>query len=184
MNGLGNRNLLEWKNLLSRGKKLKPGDFVVIILIGVLFLILSIPTEKKEVEEKETKDKQLVEDEETSELERGYVRTAEEELTEILESMEGVGKVKVMITLKNDGRTIVDKNQKETKTEKEEETVIYDREDEKVPYVTSRQTPEIEGVVVVAQGGGNAKINSDISEALMALFDVEVHKIKIVKMSE
>ena len=79
---------------------------------------------------------------------------------------------------------IVDKNRKEGKETKEEETVIYDGNDETFPYVTSRQNPQIEGVLVVAQGGGNARVNSDISEAIMALCDVEVHKIKIVKMSE
>jgi stage III sporulation protein AG len=35
----------------------------------------------------------------------------------------------------------------------------------------------------VAEGGGNAVIVSDISEAVMALFGIEAHKIKVVKMS-
>lgn len=177
-------NVLDWKNLLSKNKKRKPGDFIVIILMGVLFLILSIPTEKKGTYENLEQENQVKEKDNKVEEQEKYLEKAEEQLKEILESIEGVGKVKVMITLKNDGVNIIDKNQKETKETKEEETVIYDRNDETFPYVTSRQTPQIEGVLVVAQGGGNAKVNSDISEAIMALFDVEVHKIKIVKMSE
>ena len=38
-------------------------------------------------------------------------------------------------------------------------------------------------MLVVAQGGGNASVAENISDAVLALFDVEVHKIKIVKMS-
>jgi len=43
--------------------------------------------------------------------------------------------------------------------------------------------PKIEGVVVVAQGGGNAKTVTEISNAVMSLFPVEAHKVVVVKMS-
>ncbi len=43
-------------------------------------------------------------------------------------------------------------------------------------------TPSVKGVVVSAQGGGNAKTAENISEAIQALFGIEAHKIKIVKM--
>ena len=42
-------------------------------------------------------------------------------------------------------------------------------------------TPEIEGVVVIADGGDNAVVVQDITEAVQALFGVEAHKIKIMK---
>ncbi|MEI3340576.1 MAG: hypothetical protein V8R80_12125 [Eubacterium sp.] len=43
--------------------------------------------------------------------------------------------------------------------------------------------PEIEGILVVAQGGGNTAVAENISEAAQALFSVEAHKIKVVKMN-
>ena len=43
--------------------------------------------------------------------------------------------------------------------------------------------PSIEGIVVVAEGGGNATVAANISNAAMALFPVEAHKIIVVKMS-
>ena len=43
-------------------------------------------------------------------------------------------------------------------------------------------TPEIRGVVVVAKGGGDPVIQRQIQEAVMALFHVEAHKIKVMKM--
>ncbi len=43
--------------------------------------------------------------------------------------------------------------------------------------------PKVEGVLVVAQGGGDPKVAKNISDAVLALFPVEVHKIKVVKMN-
>lgn len=42
--------------------------------------------------------------------------------------------------------------------------------------------PEIRGVLVVAQGGGDPVAVQQIQEAVMALFRVEAHKIKVMKM--
>lgn len=43
-------------------------------------------------------------------------------------------------------------------------------------------TPEIEGVLVVAEGAGSGTVNKNITEIVQALFDVEAHKVKVVKM--
>ena len=42
--------------------------------------------------------------------------------------------------------------------------------------------PEVEGVIVIALGCGNASVKQNILEAVQALFPVEAHKIKIMKM--
>ena len=41
--------------------------------------------------------------------------------------------------------------------------------------------PEVEGVIVAADGGNNAKTAADITDAVVALFGIEVHKIKVMK---
>ena len=38
------------------------------------------------------------------------------------------------------------------------------------------------GITVAAQGGGSALVQKNISDVLEALFHVEAHKIKVVKM--
>lgn len=180
-------NVLEWKTIRNKWKNRKPGDFVIILLLGVLFLILAIPTNQREKQDKTENSREELKEKEERETglnREEYIKSIQQQLTEILESMEGVGKVKVMITLQDEGQVIVDKNRKSTKESMEDETVLYDVDDNTQPYVTERQTPKIEGVLVVAQGGDNGKVNADISDAIMALFDVEVHKIKIVKMLE
>ena len=41
----------------------------------------------------------------------------------------------------------------------------------------------IGGVVIVAQGGDNGSVVSNITSALEALLGIPVHKIKVLKMS-
>ena len=79
---------------------------------------------------------------------------------------------------------MLDKNVKRDGENSETSTVVYKHDKEESPYVTNQYLPDVEGVLVVAQGGGNAVTVSDISDAVMALFNIEPHKIKIVKMSD
>ena len=74
-------------------------------------------------------------------------------------------------------RTTEDNNKKET-------TIYEGRSEEQKPYVKKEMTPEIEGVIVIAEGGGNPTTVQNITEAVLALFDVDTHKIKIMKMNQ
>ena len=114
--------------------------------------------------------------------------------------MEGVGRVTVMITVSDNGESVVEKDASGSSTtttendssggvrtvteEQSSETTIYlETDGESRPYVQKEKLPSIEGVIVVAEGGENSRIVSEISEAVEALFSVEAHKIKVVKMS-
>ena len=124
----------------------------------------------------------------------------ERKLKQVLGQMDGAGKVEVMITLADSGETIVEKDHKEqenhieesdtgggtrstTERETENVTVYVENGSETYPYVTKEVLPKVEGVFVVAEGGDDPKVISDISDTVMALFRVEAHKIKVVKMS-
>ena len=62
---------------------------------------------------------------------------------------------------------------------------MYDKSDTgETPYVVKEIEPEIEGVLVAAEGGGNSQTAKNISEAIMALFDIEAHKIKVMKLTD
>ena len=173
-------NMTRMRQICLRLLKLKKTDYIVILLVGVLLLIVVLPVkeEKKTCSDSQKKAKAKSVSESTYE----YEKLLEKKLEGILERMDGVGEVSVMITLSDDGTRIVDKDTKETSESIEKTTVIYDDEDASVPYVTSTDKPTVSGVLVVAQGGGSPQINNDISNAVSALFDVPMHKIKIAKM--
>ena len=75
--------------------------------------------------------------------------------------------------------------QSQTKTGGQTESVSLDQipEYSGSPYVVKQLEPEIEGVLVAAQGAGDETIVNEITYAVQVLFDVPVHKIKVVKMS-
>lgn len=129
-----------------------------------------------------------------------YEDKLEERLEAVLSLAEGVGKVETMITIKASGEKIALVEQpytSRTSTEKDSqggsrdtsevsrsETVIYIKNSDgsETPYIAKETTPEIEGVVVIAEGGGNILTVSNIIDAVMALFDVPNHKIKVLEM--
>ena len=78
----------------------------------------------------------------------------EEKLASLLESVEGVGAVQVMIM-----------------TGEEDSDGFY-----------SSGTEKVTGVLVSAEGANRSVIVKNIQDAVMALFQVDAHKIKVMKM--
>ena len=50
------------------------------------------------------------------------------------------------------------------------------------PYVVDSNMPKVQGVVVVAEGADDAKIVSEITDAVNALLGIPVNRIKVLKM--
>lgn len=179
-------------------KQLEKSQWFIILLVGVLLVIIALPTEKKDSEEK--KDATVIEQTAQSKDEREeYQKKMEEELEALLSQMEGVGKVKVMVTLNGGSETVVEKDVPQVQSQVEEKdatggnrttkentweesTVYIQKDGDSIPYVVKELTPQVEGVCVIAQGGGNGTVAKNISEAVQALFSIEAHKIKVMKM--
>ncbi len=150
----------EIKALLEKKKWTGKDLMIVIVIIGVLIAVLFIPTGAKK-ENDFTEIQASVSEGSFAETSLEYEEELELRLEEILSQMEGVGEVEVMITLKPS-----------TKFEESSFT-----------YTAQKSYPEVEGVLVVSQGGDNSSVNLAITEAIQALFGIDVHKIKIVKMN-
>lgn len=196
-------------------KKLSKDNFLIILLIGVLLLVIAWPVEKSSSNSKTQSgqwdnedaimnlqtEKLTSKDTETQEdiWMRNYASYLETSLEELLGTMDGVGKVRVMVTLESSGEAVVEKDKstarngstevdsaggsRNTTDLSDEETTVYQNSQEgDNPYVKKVLAPKVKGVVVCAQGGGNAVIMKNITEAIQALFGIEAHKIKIVKM--
>ena len=202
--------LAKWK------KKLTKENMAVVALLGLLLMVIAIPADRFSGDVQENAGKDTLEGTsatqegmETGEAAdggdaasggEGYAKRMEEELQELLSAMEGVGEVKVMITIRDLGEQVVEKDvpsesgwvsetdsaggTRESESARQEESTVYitDSEGNRTPYISQTTQPEIEGVTVVAQGGGDALIQKNITEVIQALFDIEAHKIKVVKM--
>ncbi len=209
-----------WKKKISEKMegKMTRDNFLILILAGILILVILWPVDKKdgkkddqsELWDNETDILNLQPDMEgentgsdkagDGEEMRSYAAMLEQSLEELLGTMEGVGRVRVMVTLRDSGEAVVEKDQsrirsgstqvdaaggsRNTTDISESDETVYrnDQKSASLPYVKQVLSPKVEGVAVSAEGGGNPQIVQSITEAIQALFGIEAHKIKIVKM--
>ena len=61
------------------------------------------------------------------------------------------------------------------------EILTFEEEDSSAFY-TREDAPKVAGVLIVAQGASDSTIERKIQQAVMALFQIEAHKIKVMKM--
>jgi len=183
-------------------KDIGMNKLLIMLVAGILLVIISFWDFEQEDIGPAAGTEALLEKEEGELVITGnaYEKKLEERLKEVLSMAEGIGKVEVMITIKSSGEKIalVEKpytnhtsNEKDSQGGSRDtievsksETVIYIKNSDgsEIPYITKETTPEIEGVVVIAEGGGNILTVSNIIDAVMALFDVPNHKIKVLEM--
>ncbi len=178
-------------------KKLKRSDWLILVLAGILILIIALPTDTKEKKQAEEAKENISQENNTMEASKDEI---ERKLEDILEKIDGAGDVKVMITYQDSGTQVVEKDKntsensleesdrtggvRNTKEQQLQESTVYEEADAgNTPFVSKELLPKVEGILIVASGGDNQKVKQNISEAVLALFQVEAHRIKIVKMS-
>ncbi len=196
-----------WKKWFRRD------NLIVLVLSGVLLFIIALPIEEHDAKAQETQAKVGIANRDgeaalqtgdiavlSQAVETDFASKLEEELEELLAEMAGVGKVKVMITLKSSEERIVEKDEPMSRSntsendsaggsrtiaqmDSAESTVYRSTGSDSEPYVIKTLSPQVEGVVVVAQGAGSGTVNQNITEMVQALFGVEAHKVKVVKMA-
>ncbi len=198
---------------LTGGKKLRKDQCLIMILVGVLLCIIAIPSQPKTIKSGITDrtggtiGNHTAADETGAEVRTGsgaddYAEYWEERLEDTLRYVDGVGHVRVLITLRESEHKIVEKDGPETYSDttetdsaggsriigesRVEKSTIYttDVNGQNVPYVIMTIPPAVEGVVVIAQGAGSQSVQENIIEAIQVLFDIEANKIKIVKMKK
>ena len=148
---------------------------MLILLLG-LFLML-LPGEKKQ----ETVE--MAEQQQTFSLE-----ATEEKMEKILGKIEGAGKLKVMLTLKNGPQLQLAEDVEGAhgsgEMESRRETVTLKRGSSYEDVVVTRQTyPTYQGAVVVCQGADKAAVKLAVTEAVASLTGLSSDRITVVKWS-
>jgi stage III sporulation protein AG len=199
-----------WESLKKRVEEIGLSKIVIIFLAGIFLLVISLPTGKSSGVDLSQKTDSSQTDSETLETDSAqdtawkamseYASRQEKELEEVLSKVEGMGKVDVMVTIaaSEERKTLAKESVsgeesleeessggKKTQSSSSEDTdpVLVEEGENQTPYVVQISSPEIEGVLVVAEGAGSASVDSEIIAAVEALFPVEAHKIKVMKAS-
>ena len=174
---------------MFESRKIKKDKWLIILLVGLLLVVIAMPV--SDIKSDQTQDEQQVQKAENA-SEDTYTDALETRLENALAKVEGVGNVKVMITLASSSEKVVEKDREMTsevqegesgeKNTSSSETAVYaNGNGEEMPYVKQELSPRIEGVLVIADGGDNAIVIENITEAVQALFGVDTHKIKVMK---
>ncbi len=179
----------------KRFQNLSKDKIFLALIVGVLLFILSFPLETLDFGRKtgELDAEQELETEHFLETRDAYKVQLEQELEDLLGNVKGAGRVKVMLVLKDYGEKIAEKDQQsessiKTKGEQQDtaeeqllmqETTVL--ENGEIPWVAQELLPQVAGVAVAAEGGGNAVVQSEISSMFEALFGLPAHKIKILE---
>lgn len=188
---------------MSGGKKLRKDQCLILILAGVLFCVISLPTEKEKSKSGlSDTSATIIKNEHTFEEEKSedYVTSWEAKLEESLRCVEGAGKVRVLLYVGESEEVILARDGTEETSDTTETDAAggnrhisenrldkkvvctVDERGQNVPLVVKTVAPNVEGVVVIAQGADKAQVRRDIIEAIQVLFDVDMNRISIIKM--
>ena len=185
-------NISQWYKKLTE----KSGHFWgIMLIVGLLLAVIVWPTSGDKSEEKQNDiQAELTGTQATENL--TYEEQLEKKLADILSKVKGAGKVEVMITLESSSELVlqVDENGSSDTIHEEDsaggvrdssqssyskDTVQTGSDD--TPYVIKEINPKGSGVLVIAEGAGSAAVKNEIYEAVEALFNLPVHKIKVLE---
>ena len=171
--------------------------FIIILIITVLVINSMWSKDKESTENKVTDSSKVLASADTTEG-----RTEEEledKLADILETINGVGKVKVLIKYsesssvvamynetssesKSEEKTGDGETKNTTETESKKEIVYTDEDGESKPITEKVVMPVIEGAIITAQGASNSSVKTSIISAVEAVTGLAVHKIQVFEM--
>lgn len=199
------------KALISKesegNNKKKIENLVVFILIVIVTIIIinSIWSGKKENNSSKSSEesdygKQLAK-EETTQTSTNASTMLEQNLENILVKIEGVGKVKVLISYSETSQVVpmYNENNKNSAIEEKDsgggtrlteqndsskEIIYQEVNGEKVPITQKVINPKIEGAIITASGASNAVIKNNIIQAVEAVTGLATHKIQVFEMKK
>ena len=127
-----------------------------------------------------------------------YEELLEMRMETILTSLEGAGVTKVMVTTSGSTEKVLAEevvqnsldidettqagNKKTSEKQDIERKIVKEKGD--TPFVVKETKPQVEGVLVLAQGADDVNIKNAIIQSVSSLLDVPVHKIAVYKMSD
>lgn len=175
-------------NLLS--KKNKNQIIVIIGLIGLVLICASSFFKKDAKKEEVLPQKQTMEKRQEK---------IQENLENIISSIEGAGKAKVLVTFENSAETVYateERKNKEASEDKSEGEVTRKKEtdDCEKKYITIKDgegtehalavteiEPKVKGVVAICSGGDNPIIKNRIIEAITTALNITSKRVCVTK---
>lgn len=171
--------------------------FLILLIITVIAINMIWGKEEEQVEE-QASYKVLASQTENSNIIEESEYDLQAELEDILSKMDGIGKVDVLITYsqtstvvpiysETESSTITEETDSGGGTRKQESSnvnkeIITDGENNAITQTV--MFPKVEGAIVIAEGGGNATIKSNVIQAVSAVTGLATYKVQVFEMQK
>lgn len=148
---------------------------ILILVVGLV--LLTIPSQKKS-QTQTTEPEAVIQ---TNQMD------ISQELAEVLAQMNGVGKVKVMLTLSAGEITIYHSDENIDTTEgassvRKETVIVTDSDRNQNPLITQVIPAKYQGAVIVCQGADNPSVKWAVVEAVSKATGLGADQISVLKM--
>lgn len=165
---MNSEKLTEFIVKLKKDKK--TALIIFSAILGMLLILFSgTPAEKTE-KASESKTEEMIE--------------WEEKLQKLLSSVEGAGRVKVMITYETSDEEVFAYNKDESFRENEEkfssDYILVENNGSETGLRLKTVYPEVKGVAVVCDGADDPVTKEQIISVISALFDISTKNISVV----
>lgn len=179
---------MKFLELLNQDKKIK--IFVAIGIIGIVLIAMTtfIPKKQEPVVAKAT-DATIEE----------YEQRLENQIMELVTSIQGVGKAKVMVTLKNGVEYVYAKEEKQNtdttngalgdnqtvqqRDNYEQKTILVEDQDgRKKALIRTTLEPTVRGVVIVCEGGDDIYVQQKVIDAVKTALGIGSNKVCVTTL--
>lgn len=175
------------KSFLQKSDVIKNNKKLALIVVAGFMIIAFIFISELDFNSADSNENETVDELSTTE----YCAYLEEKVTEIIESIDGAGKAKVMITLSETTEYIYATNDKNTRKSNdtnddntnENDYVIIERDNNDTGLLIKTIEPKVRGVAIVCEGGNNSTVQNQIYSAISAVLNISTSRISISKLT-
>ena len=161
---------MELKNPLNKikyyTKKYRLG--ILILIIGLVLMIVPDIAKNRVIDEEKVLQEPVA-----------NTQTVDIQLAEILSSIEGAGRVKVLLTVMEGERTVYQTNMNNTQVNT---VVITDAQRAQNGLITQILSPVYQGAIVVCQGADSPSVRLAVVEAVSNVTGLGADRISVLKM--
>lgn len=189
-------------------KKGKKGvqNLIVMLLVGVVLLVVSAyfanlggGDDGADVSLAQNVGDVIAYQTQTLEQRPAVVADLAGQLEEILSLVSGAGQVRVMLTMGSGASIFAQDSQENTAATTEEDgeggvrnvesinssityVMVRQSDGSEAPLLLTQIVPDIEGIIIVAQGGGDVVVREALTRAAQALLGVAPHRVMVLQM--
>lgn len=147
-------------------------------MLALVFLALSEWVPKHSEKTPETQDAQL------------FAEALETRLEDLLSSIDGAGKTKVLVTLRTGEETVWARSEKSDRSDDAQQTRVQSERDYILVRTGSAESglplktvsPQVLGVAVVCEGAADPQVRQNVTQTLMAALGIGAGHISVVQM--